>query len=190
MPEFGPLARYRPGPAVKARQANNATVVRLRNAAGDVIDQLDVLPGEWVVIADGDARTERPEAFADGFDPLPWAPGYFVAKAPVRQLRQPLDGADADAFRETMMRCAGDGSLLCPSAASLSVQAEMLTAAPDAEAAREHMAVLRVLHTRTAAQFVFDPAVQADLHTFNVLAGNAIEFWPRSAGQFWPTPRP
>ncbi len=29
-----------------------------------------------------------------------------------------------------------------------------------------------------------------DKRQWNVSPGNAIEFWPRSAGQFWPTPRP
>ena len=42
---------------------------------------------------------------------------------------------------------------------------------------------------RVAARLKIEP-IHALTPQAKGRVGNAIEFWPRSAGQFWPTPRP
>jgi len=170
MPTLAQPAFYRPGPPVTARQAPSDTVVRLRNAAGEVVDEMAVIAGEWVVIEGGRARTEESDAFGAGYDALPGSPARFVRRALAAAFRQPLDGPDADGFRHGMLRCARDGTPICAADAPLSVQATALTGATDAASARAHMAVLREIHALAVARPVFDPAVQADMHAFNVMA--------------------
>jgi hypothetical protein len=169
MPEFAPKAFYRQGPTVSAKQAPYDTVVRLRNAAGAVIDELGVIAGEWVLIENGQARTELPDVFANTYDAVPWADGHFARKG-VQELRQPLDEPAGDVFRSMMLRCAADGTLLCSANLPLTSQADALTGAGDKAAARTHMAVLRQIHAHMSATAVFDPSAQSDLHTFNIMA--------------------
>jgi hypothetical protein len=119
MPTLAQPAFYRPGPPVTARQAPSDTVVRLRNAAGEVVDEMAVIAGEWVVIEGGRARTEESDAFGAGYDALPGSPARFVRRALAAAFRQPLDGPDADGFRHGMLRCARDGTPICAADAPL-----------------------------------------------------------------------
>jgi hypothetical protein len=165
-----PLACYRPWLAAKAQLQTRDRVVALRGAEGNVIDEIAVIAGEYLVIDSNGAETLPAADFVCMYDAMPHAgPLAHVRRAPVQSLAQPLDGPQADEFSRRWLRCTVDGALICSVDAPLSLQAAAVMAEQDRASGAAHMAVLRALREHASAAPIYEPGLQADVFTFDVV---------------------
>ena len=161
-----PAAHFRPRDTARCLRAARDGVFRLRDGSGREVDRLAVLAGEWVVISGGTAVTESgDDTFRRLYDAVPGREGIFARKSPPVSLRQPLGEAEAREFAAGRLRCAADGSLLCDPSDPLHVQLSAVRSAPGGGL---HAAALHALRAAAGSRPVYDPAIQADLHMFDL----------------------
>lgn len=171
MPNLAQPAFYRPFTPVRALNADQDRTVNLKNANGEVIDQISLIAGEWLVITADEHFIENSDAnFKRNFDIVPGFKNTFTPKLPVQKLQQPLDGTEAKEFKQNFLRCTEKGLILCSPQLGLGQQATILSEQENSFDISQHMDVLKQERDQINRAPIYDANVQSDVHMFDLMS--------------------